>query len=1013
MNLVLKSVSDAAYARVAAFHRGLQRQLRQARDGAERAPTPAQREAGNYRKGHVRLHGLDISIENPKGSTRTAVDGSWSRRMAHDYGYIRSLKPARAHKSASERRVREPEGRRDAANTIPGPYHPVNFGEVVRVLLAPIRKDESTLPEHLFESTLGHADRSRGAGLASTRTNDPDGALNVATGLLRSVDAGIPKVTEYRRAADSHLFGDPLVGETLRTQGFHALDRDLQSVVQAHVVAALQDPEVFRAIIQCVPIDVVDMLIPGKASPDDGLHHQTMLLDRLAVPLDQAIGESVARFIDAVATNLPVALASWIAKELPASRDVVGGSHESGTATVTGDGRHAKQGNTIGADGDHVDVFIGDHPESQLVFIVDQVDRHGKFDEHKVVIGARNAGEARAIYQANYPAGWRVGPVTALTIDQFKAWLANGDTTKPIAARVRLVVKAKNPGVIRSNPKNRLAVDRLGRVHWLATLGRRKEKPAAKTKLRLYRAADDDLIVGSASFSTSLDAARAYQDNPGFGGANLYVTDVEIDPKTVLDLYDEPEPVARLADLLGVGHPGAIEADEWVPRVSYDIRDLGYEWVRVCESYPTDTETWIFVGSEDPELTPLDDSVAKAKKPDSRQLSLFGPRKEVERPGIRGGRYYVTDSGRIEYGERPLARRAARIVPGGRLHGSDEETAYVRGVATSIRGGTTTDPFKYKSRHHQSVWAPDGEIERTQIVHASTLKEYEAKLAELDERYIAARVPPEVVPAVRSAVQAMGHTARDRQWKDRIAAARTTIADFKRIAAAKGFDADRVLRHLASGYSPDRAGTVEAAAAIAREAHRGQKRPFRGEPYIEHVAAVAAAVADDPDPDATTVAWLHDVVEDSPAWTFERLAKRGFSPRVIAAVDALSRRKGEAYRDFILRVKRNPLATKVKLADLAHNSAGLRAIIDTPDAAALTKDLRDTERRLEKLREAYAGALLGGSQTRARTTTYNARAGSYAERRDELRKMLAKRDRAESLLRRYEAAELALRENDA
>ena len=55
-------------------------------------PTEAQKEAGNYRMGHVALHGLDISIENPQGSERSGTDPdgkAWSVTMAHHYGYIR------------------------------------------------------------------------------------------------------------------------------------------------------------------------------------------------------------------------------------------------------------------------------------------------------------------------------------------------------------------------------------------------------------------------------------------------------------------------------------------------------------------------------------------------------------------------------------------------------------------------------------------------------------------------------------------------------------------------------------------------------------------------------------------------------------------------------------------------------------------------------------------------------------------------------------------------------------
>lgn len=57
-------------------------------------PTPAQKQAGNYRKGHVKLHGLDITIENPKDSFRRGVDRNgvkWEQQLHHHYGYIRRV----------------------------------------------------------------------------------------------------------------------------------------------------------------------------------------------------------------------------------------------------------------------------------------------------------------------------------------------------------------------------------------------------------------------------------------------------------------------------------------------------------------------------------------------------------------------------------------------------------------------------------------------------------------------------------------------------------------------------------------------------------------------------------------------------------------------------------------------------------------------------------------------------------------------------------------------------------
>ncbi len=55
-------------------------------------PTPAQKEAGNYKKGHIKIGGLDISVENPQGSERKGTDRSgkpWSVTMQHHYGYIK------------------------------------------------------------------------------------------------------------------------------------------------------------------------------------------------------------------------------------------------------------------------------------------------------------------------------------------------------------------------------------------------------------------------------------------------------------------------------------------------------------------------------------------------------------------------------------------------------------------------------------------------------------------------------------------------------------------------------------------------------------------------------------------------------------------------------------------------------------------------------------------------------------------------------------------------------------
>lgn len=108
-------------------------------------------------------------------------------------------------------------------------------------------------------------------------------------------------------------------------------------------------------------------------------------------------------------------------------------------------------------------------------------------------------------------------------------------------------------------------------------------------------------------------------------------------------------------------------------------------------------------------------------------------------------------------------------------------------------------------------------------------------------------------------------------------------------------------------------------AAVARNvAHYShhQQRDRRGEPMVEHVARVVAAVP----PEARAVAWLHDVLEHSPTTTAE-LRRHGMTGVELDALDLLTRQAGESYELFILRISYAPgaagrLARLIKLADL-------------------------------------------------------------------------------------------------
>lgn len=128
---------------------------------------------------------------------------------------------------------------------------------------------------------------------------------------------------------------------------------------------------------------------------------------------------------------------------------------------------------------------------------------------------------------------------------------------------------------------------------------------------------------------------------------------------------------------------------------------------------------------------------------------------------------------------------------------------------------------------------------------------------------------------------------------------------------------------------------IERARALAVSAHEGQVDKS-GQPYIQHPARVAARVAKQlgTHHPAVAVAWLHDVVEDTTV-TMEDIAHH-FGDDIAAAVDALTKRKGESPEHYYARVRAHPWALTVKAADIADNTDPQRlALLDAATANRL------------------------------------------------------------------------------
>ena len=112
---------------------------------------------------------------------------------------------------------------------------------------------------------------------------------------------------------------------------------------------------------------------------------------------------------------------------------------------------------------------------------------------------------------------------------------------------------------------------------------------------------------------------------------------------------------------------------------------------------------------------------------------------------------------------------------------------------------------------------------------------------------------------------------------------------------------------------------LDDALRVAAQAHRSQKDRY-GSPFILHPIRVMLRLSGDKE---RIVALLHDVVERTP-WTLADLRREGFSEDVVAAVDLLTKREGEAYLEYIVRVRADPLAARIKQADLLDHIETLR-----------------------------------------------------------------------------------------
>ena len=121
------------------------------------------------------------------------------------------------------------------------------------------------------------------------------------------------------------------------------------------------------------------------------------------------------------------------------------------------------------------------------------------------------------------------------------------------------------------------------------------------------------------------------------------------------------------------------------------------------------------------------------------------------------------------------------------------------------------------------------------------------------------------------------------------------------------------------------------------EAHKDQIDKS-GMPYVFHPFHLAEQMADE---NTTIVALLHDVIEDT-EYTLDDLRKFGFAEDVLSAISLMTHADDVPYMDYVVKIKTNPIAKAVKLADLKHNS----------DMSRLDRITQTDEERAKKYKQA-------------------------------------------------------------
>ncbi|MBD5172410.1 MAG: hypothetical protein HDT02_04250 [Bacteroidales bacterium] len=225
---------------------------------------------------------------------------------------------------------------------------------------------------------------------------------------------------------------------------------------------------------------------------------------------------------------------------------------------------------TESVDGDHIDVFLSDTPEEGNVYVVDQYEPDGTFDEHKVMYGFPDAEAARSAYLSNYEKGWgntRRIDVTGVTKEGFKKWIgASRRKTKPFADYKSVKAITEDVDQTRTNiNKEGIVADGDGKPLTLYH-GTPNKEVTSVTMLepghkRMGEEAPARFNGDGVSFTPEMSVAQDYATEAGYGKGRIFPANIRLqNPYYTLGVANfTPEEAAEFtAGLKAKGHDGII-----------------------------------------------------------------------------------------------------------------------------------------------------------------------------------------------------------------------------------------------------------------------------------------------------------------------------------------------------------------------------------------------------------------------------------------------------------------------